>query len=131
MPQYMLLIYTPKEGEGALSPEEAAAESPKWFEYTQALQDAGIMVAGDALQPVDTATSVRIQDGETVVSDGPFAETKEVLGGYYILDVPDLDEALKWAARIPSAPRGPVEVRPVMVFDDIPTSASQRAAAEA
>jgi hypothetical protein len=131
MPEYMLLIYTPKEGEGALSPEEAQAEHPKWFAYTQALQEAGVMVAGDALQPVETATSVRIQDGETVVSDGPFAETKEVLGGYYIIDVPDLDEALKWAARMPSAPRGPVEVRPVMVFDDIPTSAGERASTQA
>jgi hypothetical protein len=129
MPQYMLLIYTPAEG--GLSPEEAQAELPRWAQYTQDLQDAGVMVAGDALQPVETATSVRIQDGETVVTDGPFADTKEVLGGYYIIDVPNLDEALKWAARIPSAPRGPVEVRPVMIFDDMPTTAGDHEAAQA
>jgi hypothetical protein len=116
MPQYMLLIYGPA-GE-RLSPDEAQAEMPKWGAYTQALQDAGVMSAGDALHDTDTATTVRVRDGETVVSDGPFAETKEVLGGYYVIDVPDLDEALKWAAKIPSAPRGSVEVRPVMVFDE-------------
>jgi hypothetical protein len=117
----MLLIYTPAEG--GPSPEERQAEFPRWGEYTQALQEAGVMKAGDALQPTDTATSVRLQDGETVVSDGPFAETKEVLGGFYIIDVPDLDAALKWAARIPSASYGPVEVRPVMVFDSEPSPA--------
>jgi hypothetical protein len=114
----MLLIYTPSEG--GPSPEELQAEFPRWGEYTQALQEAGVMRAGDALQPTETATSVRLKDGETVVSDGPFAETKEVLGGYYLIDVPDLDEALKWAARIPSASYGPVEVRPVMVFENDP-----------
>ena len=118
MPQYMLLIYSPAEG--GPSPDELQAEFPKWMDYTQALQDAGIMVAADALQAIDTATTVRVRDGESVISDGPFAETKELLGGYYILDVPDLDEALKWAAKIPSAPYGSVEVRPVMVFDTEP-----------
>jgi hypothetical protein len=118
VPQYMLLIYTPTEG--GPSPEELQAEFPRWGEYTQALQEAGALRGGDALQPVETATSVRLQGGETVVSDGPFAETKEVLGGYYLIDVPDLDEALKWAARIPSASYGPVEVRPVMVFENDP-----------
>jgi hypothetical protein len=115
VPQYMILIYTPTEG--GPSPDELQAEFPRWMEYTQALQDAGVMAAGDALQPIDTATTVRVRDGETVLTDGPFAETKEVLGGYYIVDVPSLDEALKWAAKIPSAPYGSVEVRPVMVFD--------------
>ena len=119
MPQYMLLIYTPTEG--GPSPEEAQAESQLWRKYTQALIDAGVMSAGDALQGVDTATTVRVRDDETVVTDGPFAETKEVLGGYYILDVPDLDEALKWAAKIPNVHYGTVEVRPVMVFDDMPS----------
>jgi hypothetical protein len=116
MPQYMLLIYGPTEG--GPSPEEMQAEMPKWYEYTQALQDAGVMVAGDALQPTETATTVRVRNDETLVADGPFAETKEALGGYYILDVPDLDEALKWAAKIPNVSYGSVEVRPVMVFDD-------------
>ena len=127
MPQYMLLIYSPTEG--GPSPEEMQAEMPKWYEYTQALQDAGVMVAGDALQPTETATTVRVRNDDTVVADGPFAETKEALGGYYILDVPDLDEALKWAAKIPSAPYGSVEVRPVMVFDQpLPSEPSQAGA---
>jgi hypothetical protein len=79
------------------------------------------LLAGEVLADVDTATTVRVRDDETVVTDGPFAETKEVLGGYYILDVPDLDEALKWAAKIPNVLYGSTEVRPVMVFDDMPT----------
>ena len=129
MPQYMLLIYSPTEG--GPSPEEMQAEFPRWQEYTQSLIDAGAMTAGDALQPIDTATTVRVRDGETVVSDGPFAETKEVLGGYYILDVPDLDAALKWAAKIPNVTYGSVEVRPVMVFDDMPTPDAAQAGAQA
>jgi hypothetical protein len=129
MAQYMLLIYSPTEG--GPSPEEMQAALPRWFEYTQELQDAGVMVAGDALHPVDTATTVRVRGGETVVTDGPFAETKEVLGGYYIVDVPDLDAALKWAARIPSAPYGSVEVRPVMIFPAADQSSAAQAGAEA
>jgi hypothetical protein len=116
MPQYMMLIYTPTEG--GPSPEQLQAEHPRWNAYTQALADAGVMVAGDALEGIDTATTVRERGGETVLTDGPFAETKEILGGYYLIDVPDLDAALKWAARIPSAPYGSVEVRPVMVFPE-------------
>ena len=126
MPQYMLLIYSPTEG--GPSPEEMQAEFPKWGEYTQSLQDAGVMRSGDALQPLDTATTVRVRDGETAITDGPFAETKEALGGYYVIEVPDLDEALKWAARIPSAPYGSVEVRPVMVFSEEAQAAMQAGA---
>jgi hypothetical protein len=77
-----------------------------------------VMVAGDGLEGVDTATTVRERDGETVFTDGPFAETKEILGGYYLIDVPDLDAALKWAARVPNVSFGSVEVRPVMVFPE-------------
>ena len=115
MPQYMLLIYSPTDG--GPTPEQAQAEMPKWFEYTQALQESGAMVAGDALEPADTATTVRVREGETLLSDGPFAETKESLGGYYLVDVPDLDAALAWAAKIPNVGYGSVEVRPVVVFD--------------
>jgi hypothetical protein len=115
MPQYMLLIYSSDEARP--SDEELQAEMPKWFEYTQALQESGVMVAGDALEPADTATTVRVRDGETLLSDGPFAETKENLGGYYLVDVPDLDAALAWAAKIPNVGYGAVEVRPVVVFD--------------
>jgi hypothetical protein len=115
MAQYMLLIYGPTEG--GPSPEELEAEMPRWFEYTQELQEAGVLRAGDALHPVEAATTVRVRNGETLVSDGPFAETKEVLGGYYTIDVPDLDSALKWAAKVPNVGYGSIEVRPLMEFD--------------
>ena len=114
MPQYMLLICNPAEG---LTPEEAQAEHPKWVDYTQALSEAGAYVSGEALQPVAAATTVRVRGDERLVSDGPFAETKEALAGYYVIEVADLDEALDWAARIPSVTRGSVEVRPVMAVD--------------
>jgi len=117
----MLLIYGPTEG--GPSPEELQAAHPRWMEYTQNLQDAGIMLAGDALQGSDTATTVRVRDDETVLTDGPVADTKELLGGFYILDVPDLDAALKWAAKMPNISYGSVEVRPVMVFDNEPANA--------
>jgi hypothetical protein len=108
--QYMLLIYVPSDG-------SQRADSSAWTEYTQALQDSGVMVAGDGLQPGDAASTVRVRDGETLVTDGPFAETKELLGGYYLIDVPDLDAALAWAAKMPNITFGSVEVRPVMVYD--------------
>jgi hypothetical protein len=126
MAQYILLIYAPTEG--GPSPEEMQAEMPRWFAYTQELQDAGVMLAGEALQSEDTATTVRVRDGQRLTSDGPFAETKEVLGGYYVIDVPDLDAALAWAEKIPNVGYGSVEVRPVMVFDDTPSEAAQQGA---
>ncbi len=116
MPQYMLLIYgDPADAPG---PDEQEAQLGKWFTYTNELQESGAMKAGDALEPVETATTVRVRDGETIVTDGPFAETKEALGGYYLIDVPDLDAALAWAAKMPNIEYGSVEVRPVMVFSD-------------
>jgi hypothetical protein len=127
MPQYMLLIYVPTEG--GLSPEEQAAEGPRWYEYTEGLRSAGAFAAGDALHDVQTATTVRVRDGETQITDGPFAETKEFLGGYYVVDVPDLDTALQHAARIPSVGRGSVEVRPVMDMSEMPVPEDQAAAA--
>src|SRR4051812_19615140 len=121
MPHYMLLINIPAEG--SPPPEQGGAETAEWFEYSQALQDAGVHVAGNALQGAETATTVRVRDGETLLTDGPFADTKELLGGYYIVDVPDLDTALKWAAKMPNIAYGSVEVRPVMVFDNQPANA--------
>jgi hypothetical protein len=109
--QYLLLIYVPTDA----TPDPA--EFGRWAQYTQELQESGAMVSGDALQGLDTAATVRVRDGETLVTDGPFAETKEMLGGYYLIDVADLDAALGWAAKIPSVGYGSVEVRPVMVFD--------------
>lgn len=111
--QYMLLIY---EDENNPPPDDA--EMAKWFEVTEAMKAAGVHVAGDALHPTSSATTVRVQGGETVATDGPFAETREQLGGYYIVDVDDLDAAIEWASRMPNAHKGSIEVRPVMIFDE-------------
>ena len=124
MPQYMLLIYSPAEG--GPSPQEMEAEMPRWFQYTQELQDAGVLVAGDALVPADEARTVRVRAGERRVSAGPFAPTAEVLGGYYLIDVADAAAAEEWAARVPNVSYGSIEVRPVMVFAETdPASAGQ------
>ncbi len=110
--RYMLLLYL-DEKLNDMSPEAMA----KWEAFTQEVTDAGVYEDGRALQPVSTATAVRIRDGETVTTDGPFAETKEQLGGFYLLNCKDLDEAIVYAAKIPLAPMGSVEVRPVMEFE--------------
>lgn len=111
--RYLILIY---ENEATTPQDEA--EFGKWMDYTERLKASGSYVAGEALQPTSTATTVRVNNGKRLVTDGPFAETKEQLGGYYLVDCKDLDEALKWAEEIPSAGRGPVEVRPIMQFGD-------------
>jgi hypothetical protein len=110
MARYMMLLFIP-EGR---SQEEAAAETPKWMSYTQELHESGAYVAGEALQGNETATLLRVRDGETQLTDGPYAEAKEYLAGYYVIEVPDLDAALAWAAKVPNATYGTVEVRPVM-----------------
>ena len=119
--QYLLLIYTDEKANAkrmeSMSEAERNADFGKWMTYTEDLKKAKVFVAGDALQPTPTATSVRLRDSEQIVSDGPFAETKEQLGGYYMLDVDNLDAALTWAAKCPGAANGTVEVRPVMVFE--------------
>jgi hypothetical protein len=119
--QYLLLIYG-NEGESTkrwegLSEDDQTAELGRWWSYTGELEKAGVHVAGEALQPTATAKTVRVDNGERLVTDGPFAETKEQLGGYYVIDVASEQEALDWAAKMPSLPRGSVEVRPIMVFD--------------
>jgi hypothetical protein len=111
MPQYTLLMYQPVDGGPA--PEEMADAHKRWMAFTQDLKDAGLYVANQGLSGVDAATTVRVRNGETQVTDGPFAETKEILAGFFLIDAPDLDTALEWAARIPSAEYGSVEVRPV------------------
>jgi hypothetical protein len=114
MPQYMLLIYTPAEG--GPTPDEAQAEMSRWFEYTESLREAGALVAGEALEPAGGARTVRLRGGARQVTEGPVAETPDVLGGFYIIEVADFAAAEDWAARIPSAPYGATEIRPVMVF---------------
>lgn len=107
--QYMALIYTV---EGPHDAEMGAA----YGQYTQEIMAKGQFVSGDALQPAATATSIRVRNGKTETTDGPFAETKEQLGGYYILECADLDEAIACAAKIPGAKKGTIELRPVMVM---------------
>src|SRR5262245_2598823 len=114
--QYMLLIYDRESDWNALSQAEQGKIYQEYMTFTKGLKDAGQFVAGDALQPVATATTVRVREGKTLTTDGPFAETKEQLGGYYLVEAKDLDAAIKIAARIPSARLGSVEVRPVVVF---------------
>ncbi|MBK6873466.1 MAG: YciI family protein [Kineosporiaceae bacterium] len=112
--RYMFLLYSAPDAGPADGTPEAAAEMQEWFAYTQAMVEAGVMIAGDPLHPVTSATTITTGDGGTVTTDGPFAETKEVLGGYYIVDVPDLDAALAWGTKAPTARYGSVEVRPVV-----------------
>lgn len=115
--QYMLLIYGAESAEPAPGTPEFDAMMEGYAAFSKEVTDTGAFIAGNALQPSTTATSVRIRDGESIITDGPFAETKETLGGYYLLECKDLDEAMAYAAKIPSAAYGSVEVRPVMIFD--------------
>lgn len=115
--QFMCLIYSaPNSGPQPGTPEFGAFMQG-YGDFTKKVQDDGKFVAGDALQDVDTATTVTVRDGKTAATDGPFAETKEQLGGYYLLECADLDEAVKYAAMIPTSQYGRIEVRPVMVWD--------------
>ena len=115
--QYMMLIYGQEGGFDDLSQEARDAGMQEWFAYTQQMKEAGVMVAGDGLLPTSAATSVQVRDGKDFVTDGPFAETKEALGGYYLMEVPSVDEAIAWAKRCPGAQYGTIELRPVMVYD--------------
>lgn len=114
--QYMLLLYSSEEGRPEPGSPEMMAEMQEWFSYTDALAEAGQLVGGEPLQGIETARTVQVRDGNTAVTDGPFAETKEVLGGYYLVDVPDEATALEWAEKCPLARWGSVEVRPLMVL---------------
>jgi hypothetical protein len=112
MSEYMLLLYA-----GEVDEEGQAkrwGEMPRWLEITESLRAAGLLVANGPLRGVETATTVRVRGGETELTDGPFAVTKEVLVGYYILNCADLDEALRCAARLPAAEYGSIEVRPML-----------------
>ena len=115
--QYMLLIYSNEADEPKPGSAEMEPHMQGYFSFTEEVRTAGKLVAGDALHPVASATTVRVRGESTETTDGPFAETKEQLGGYYLLDCEDLDEAIAYAAKIPSAKLGSIEIRPVMVFD--------------
>ena len=111
--QFMLLIYDDETIWERISDEERGKIMQEYFAFTNELRDEGKYVAGDPLKPTATARSVRVRDGELSTTDGPFAETKEQLGGYYIVDADSRDEALEWAAKIPSARLGTIEVREI------------------
>ena len=121
--QYMCLIYSAPPPADQPDPEPGTPEfdafMKPWIDFTNKVTEDGVMVAGDALMPVEMATSVRVRGGKTETMDGPFAETKEQLGGYYLLDCETLDDALKYAAMIPAADYGTVEVRPIMDLGDM------------
>ncbi|WP_306118423.1 MULTISPECIES: YciI family protein [unclassified Roseitalea] len=112
--QYIIMNYTPPADHPDAQSVRDAADGEVWGAYTKALVEAGILVGGEALHPSATATTLRVRDGSRDVQDGPYADTKEQLGGFYVIDVPDLDTALEWAARNPAAASGAVEVRPVI-----------------
>jgi hypothetical protein len=116
--KFMLLLWG-DEGQWAdMSEEEATAEMARWEDYSNQLVAAGAMVSGEGLQPSATSKTLRIENGERVVTDGPYAETKEQLGGFYVIDVETFDDALEWAAKLPSMEYGSTEVRPVLLYED-------------
>ena len=111
--KYLLAIYTSEAEEEALPPAEMGRIMEAYGAYTEALTQAGALVGGERLRPTSDATSVRVRGGKTEVLNGPYAETREQLGGYYVIETPDLDAALAWAARCPSSSMGTIEVRPI------------------
>ena len=112
--KYMLLMYWDQNVMSTFTPEEYQAIAPEvWFALEKDMKTAGVLVANNGLSPVVNATTIRVRDDKTLTTDGPFAETHEQLGGFYLIDVPNLDEAIVWAEKIPSARYGSIEVRPL------------------
>jgi hypothetical protein len=116
--QYLLMIYRNEAEIGGMTAAERQKVQAAYGAFTQSIIQSGNFKAGDGLQPTTTATTVRVRDGKTLTTDGPFAETREQLGGYYLVEAKDLDTALGIAARIPCAKSGSIEVRPVMVYNN-------------
>jgi hypothetical protein len=115
--KYLCLIYDDESTWATMSQADAEAMMGEYFAFTDGIRKSGQYIAGEALQPVQTATTVRVRNGKLSTTDGPFAETKEQLGGYYLIEAKDLNDAIQVAARIPSAKSGSVEVRPIQVFE--------------
>jgi len=111
--QYLLMLYADETGWSKMTKAQQEQGYAAYMAYTEALKKAGVWVGSNRLQPVSAATTVRVADSKSQVLDGPYIESKEQLGGYYLIDVPDLDSALSWAARCPGASHGTIEVRPV------------------
>lgn len=115
--RYLCLIYEDQKQMGAMSKSEMDAFVGEYFAFTDAIKKSGHHLGGEALQPVHTATTVRLRNGKVSTTDGPFAETKEQLGGFYLIKAKDLNDAIHVASRIPGARWGSIEVRPIMEFD--------------
>lgn len=115
--RYLCLIYEEEKHVNGMSKNELDAFMGEYFAFTEGIQKSGQHLGGEALQPVETATTVRVRNGKVSTTDGPFAETKEQLGGFYLINAKDLDDAIQVAVKIPSARLGSVEVRPIMEFD--------------
>ena len=118
--KYLCLIYQNEET-SARNARQGAPMSQEYFAFTEEIRKSGHMLGGNALQPPNTATTVRVRNGKVSTTDGPFAETKEQLGGYYLVEAADLNDAIQVAARIPGAKTGSIEVRPIMVFSNQPS----------
>ena len=114
--RYLCLIYDDESKWGTMPKEQAEAMMGEYFAFTEGIKQSGHYVGGEALQPTQTATTVRIRQGKVSTTDGPFAETKEQLGGYYLIKAKDLNDAIQVAAKIPSARNGTVEIRPIQEF---------------
>ncbi len=114
--QYLLMIYRSEAELSKMTPADRQKMSAEYGAYTQSIVQSGHFKAGDGLQPSTTATTVRVRDGKILTTDGPFAETREQLGGYYLVEAKDLDAAIALAARIPGARDGSIEVRPIMIY---------------
>ena len=114
--KYLCLIYGNEQNWSYYTKQEGEAMSAEYFAFTEDIKKSGHMLGGEALQPTHTATTVRVRNGKVSTTDGPFAETKEQLGGYYLIEGKDLNDAIQIASRIPGAKSGSVEVRPIMVF---------------
>jgi hypothetical protein len=115
--RYLLLIYQDEAAHAQWSQEALAAEYEDYNAFGTEAQKRGVFLGGEALMPINTATTVRVRDSKTLTTDGPFAETKEQLGGYYLLNCKDLDEAIELAAKIPAVTDGSIEIRPIMEFE--------------
>jgi hypothetical protein len=111
--QYLLLLYSQESGWQSMTKAQQEQGVAAYGAYTEALKKAGILKGSNRLQPISTATTVRIAEGKQQVLDGPYVDSREQLGGYYLIDVPDLDSAISWAARCPGASHGTIELRPV------------------
>lgn len=118
--KYLFVLWSDESLMEGLSQEEMVAGMAKWNDCTEGMKEAGVWVAGEGLAPTSSATTISVQDGQRIVSDGPFAETTEQIAGFYLVEAADLDAALKWAETVPTVHFGKIEVRPIMDYPEAP-----------